>query len=226
MQYSKFWKMGSSQNSERKKAQVSSRTGMLILYTPAFLAGAASLIFLPLEDLRFSLVRLALAIHFGKRVLEVLFVHKFSGGMDVEAAMAISFSYFLSTSTMIYAQYLTNGSPEPPVELSPAGIMLFLIGICGNFYHHYLLSNLRAKGEKGYKLPQGGLFHLVLCPHYLFEIIDFFGLAFISQTLYAFSLAFGTLLYLTGRSIATMKWYESKFDDFPRNIKALVPYLF
>lgn len=146
--------------------------------------------------------------------------------MDVEAAITVTTSYFLSTVTTIYAQHLSRELPEPAIDLEYAGIGLFLLGIGGNFYHHVLLSKLRSGGEKQYRIPQGGLFGWVICPHYLFEILGFFGISCISQTLYSFSFTFGTAFYLIGRSYATWKWYKSKFDDFPKNVKALVPYIF
>lgn len=153
-------------------------------------------------------------------------MHKYSGGTEVDTAITISISYFLSTVSMIYSQHLTNGLPQPPIDLKYAGILLFLLGISGNFYHHYLLSKLRAEGDKKYKIPQGGLFDLVICPHYLFEILGFIGVSFISQNLYAFSYTFGTSFYLLGRSYATRRWYQSKFDDFSENTKAIIPYIF
>ncbi|MBA0571140.1 hypothetical protein Golob_004730, partial [Gossypium lobatum] len=77
--------------------------------------------------------------------------------------------------------------------------------ISGNFYHHYLLSKLRTKGDKEYKIPKGGLFELVICPHYLFEILEFLGISLISQTLYSFSVTLGSALYLMCRSYVTRK---------------------
>ena len=156
----------------------------------------------------------------------MLVVHQFSGGMILDSAIPISLSYFLSTASMIYAQHLSQDISEPPVDLKYPGILLFLIGIVGNFYHHYLLSKLRGNGDKEYRIPKGGLFDLVICPHYLFEIIDFLGISFISQTLYAFSFTLGTIFYLMGRSYATRRWYLSKFENFPEDVKALIPYLF
>ena len=158
--------------------------------------------------------------------LQVLFVHKYSGAMVLDSAIVISLSYFLSTVSMIYAQHLTQGLSDPPIDLKYPGVVLFLIGMCGNFYHHYQLSKLRKKGEKGYKIPKGGLFDLVICPHYLFEILIFVGVSFISQTLYSFCFTIGTIFYLIGRSYATRRWYLSKFEDFPKHVKALIPYVF
>ena len=85
---------------------------------------------------------------------------------------------------MIYAQHLAQEAAEPMLDLKYPGVALFLLGITGNFYHHCLLSRLRGKDDKGYKIPKGGLFRFVICPHYLFEIIEFVGVAFISQTIY------------------------------------------
>ncbi|KAF3434378.1 hypothetical protein FNV43_RR25481 [Rhamnella rubrinervis] len=227
LQYSKFWNSISQKSaSTQTTTELPSRTGMLILYVPAFLAPLMSLVLFPHEDIRVILLSSALAIHFFKRAFEVLFVHKYSGGMVLDSVIRISSGYFLATTSMIYGQHLTQGLAEPAVDLKYYGVVLFLIGITGNFYHHYILSQLRRNGEKEYKIPKGGLFGHVICPHYLFEIIGFLGFSFISQTLHAFSIATGAIFYLLGRSCATRRWYISKFEDFPQDVEALIPYVF
>ncbi|PON54701.1 3-oxo-5-alpha-steroid 4-dehydrogenase, C-terminal [Parasponia andersonii] len=222
--YSKFWNSG-SQN-RKTTMNLSSRTGMILFYAPSFLASLASFLILPRHDLRFLLLNLALIFHFFKRIFEVLFIHKYSGGMAIDGTIFVSVSYSLSTAMMIYAQHLSQDLVEPSIDLRFFGVVLFVIGIVGNFYHHFLLSQLRDKGEKVYKIPKGGLFGLVICPHYLFEIIMFLGFSFISQTSFTFSCAMGSLLYLMGRSYATRKWYLSKFEDFPRDLKVVIPFVF
>ncbi|VFQ81258.1 unnamed protein product [Cuscuta campestris] len=224
MNYSKFYR---SRSGQKSPARISSRTGMAIFYAPAFLAGAASFWIFPVADFRFRLVSAALTIHFFKRLLEVMFLHKYSGSVDVETTITISLSYFTGTANMIYSQHLVRGFPDPRVDLKIFGLVIFLLGITGNFYHHYLLSVLRRNdGEKQYKIPQGGLFGLVVCPHYLFEVLGFVGIACISQTLYASVFALGTCFYLMGRSVATRRWYLSKFENFPKGRKAMIPFLF
>ncbi|KAG6601242.1 3-oxo-5-alpha-steroid 4-dehydrogenase 2, partial [Cucurbita argyrosperma subsp. sororia] len=228
LQYSKFWNANNSatKSSNPEKFKISSRSGMLLLYAPAALAGAVSFWIFPNDDLRILLLKSALTLHFVKRNFEVLFIHKYSGKMALDSALIISLSYFSSTALMIYAQELSRTLPEPSIDLKFIGISLFLIGIIGNFYHHYILSQTRKKGETGYKIPKGGLFCVVICPHYLFEITVYFGFALISQTIYSLCFAIATAMYLGGRSYATRKWYLSKFEDFPQHIKALVPFVF
>ncbi|CAI9091431.1 OLC1v1026465C1 [Oldenlandia corymbosa var. corymbosa] len=206
--------------------KLSSRTGMLLLYSPASLAGLATFFIFPGGGIRFLLLKLAVTIHFSKRVLETLFVHKYSGVMMLDSAIIISSSYCFAAAAMIYIHRMTLGVAEPLIDLKYLGVFLFLVGIFGNFYHHLLLANLRANNEKGYKIPTGGLFDLVVCPHYLFEIIGFIGISFISQTLFSYTCAVGVALYLIGRSYTTRKWYISKFDNFPQNVKALIPFVF
>ncbi|GMI80515.1 hypothetical protein like AT5G16010 [Hibiscus trionum] len=223
LKYSKFFNASSSSSISSK---VPSRVGMFLLYTPAFLVGVASFWLFPDGDLRFLFLKSAITIHFFKRIFEVGFIHKYSGEMALDKLIIISFSYFFLSLSLIYTQTLNQGFPEPSIDLMYPGLVLFLVGICSNFYHHYLLSKLRTKGGKDYKIPKGGLFELVICPHYLFEILGFLGISLISQTLYSFSVTLGCAVYLGCRSYVTRRWYISKFDDFPKDTRAIIPYVF
>ncbi|XP_006658296.3 very-long-chain enoyl-CoA reductase [Oryza brachyantha] len=228
MAYSKFWQVVAGKRQDGGGRLLPSRRGMLVAYVPALVVAAVAFA-VPgaVEGMRAQLLAAALAVHFLKRVLEVLFVHQYSGSMPLTTAATISSSYFLITAAMLYAQHLAAGLPDPPVDLLYPGVAAFAVGIAGNFYHHFLLSQLRTTTAKTkeYRIPTGGLFALVACPHYLFEIVGFFGFAMIAQTVHALAVAAGAAAYLAGRSCATRRWYESKFEDFPASVKALVPYI-
>lgn len=82
LNYSKFWNVSANDsdgkrsltNKPRKQqqARLSGRTGMLLLYTPAFLVALASLVFFNHgDDARNLLLTSALALHFLKRIFEV-----------------------------------------------------------------------------------------------------------------------------------------------------------
>uniref|UniRef100_A0A8R7PDS8 3-oxo-5-alpha-steroid 4-dehydrogenase C-terminal domain-containing protein n=1 Tax=Triticum urartu TaxID=4572 RepID=A0A8R7PDS8_TRIUA len=122
--------------------------------------------------------------------------------MLLNTALTISSSYLLSAITMIYARHLAVELPDHTTDLLYPGVLLLAVGIAGNFYHHYLILQLRKGGDNdtGYKIPKGGLFEFITCPHYLFEITGFFGFAMISQTVYALAMASGMAGYLIGEA--------------------------
>jgi len=137
--------------------------------------------------------------------MQVLCVHKYSiSGVVLDSAILISSSYFSATSTMIYGQYLTQGFPEPQLDLKYPGILLFMLETFGNFYHHQVLASLRTNDDKEYKIPKGGLFDLVICPRYLFEVLGFIGIFFISQTLF---------LLLHFRHYCLLDWKELRYYE-------------
>lgn len=72
LQYSKFWNANSGSKLSAQESKLSSKYGMLLVYTPAFLAGAASFWLFPSGDERFFLLKSALTLHFFKRIFEVL----------------------------------------------------------------------------------------------------------------------------------------------------------
>lgn len=158
--------------------------------------------------------------------MQVLFVHKPSGSTSVEAIGVVSTSYFLQVCFLLYAQLLSSGFEARTPDLKWLGVALFLIGIVGNAYHHWMLAHLRKDGSKKYVVPHGGLFDLLVCPHYVFEMMDYVGLALISQTLYSWCMASFTIFYLTGRSIATKQWYKKKVEGFPEDRSVLIPGIF
>ncbi len=102
---------------------------------------------------------------------------------------------------------------------------MFVVGIAGNFWHHKILADLR-KNTTDYVIPRGGLFEQAACPHYLFEILTWLGIAMLSQHLFAYLTVLGMGSYLFARSLNTLKWYHEKFPDFPKGRKALIPFLF
>ena len=64
-----------------------------------------------------------------------------------------------------------------------------------------LLANLRRTGsEKGYKVPKGGLFSLVCCPHYACELVAWAGFAVFLNHAAPFCLLSFFVLYLFGRA--------------------------
>jgi hypothetical protein len=87
--YSKF-----AANKTKKVRLVPSKKGMLMLYSPAMMISFMLEFLSPYKPS--SLAGQLCFIHFLKRVMEVLFVHKYSGGMPLWTAILISIYYSLN----------------------------------------------------------------------------------------------------------------------------------
>jgi steroid 5-alpha reductase family enzyme len=105
------------------------------------------------------------------------------------------------------------------------GIILFLSGFAINKYHDRLLINLRPSSGNGYKIPFGGLFKYVSCPNFFGEIITWAGFFLVTFNLPALSFLIWTTVNLTARARDHHRWYINQFSDYPRDRKAIFPFL-
>ena len=218
--------------------KVSGRTNMLLIYTPALVySGYKVLEMGGLHggfDERMVLTASALATHFAKRVLETLFVHKYSSRVHPAVGGFIGIYYALVCGIILSFQSAVGADEYLPWCLA-VGASLFLIGEVGNFVHHLYLAALRPKEvdaadvmavRKSYKIPQAGLFSQVVCPHYLFELIAWLGIAVMTQEIHAYLVFLSMTSYLVGRSHAQKKWSIEKIPGFPKERKRMLPGLF
>ena len=104
------------------------------------------------------------------------------------------------------------------------GVLIFLIGMSINITSDNKLISLR-KVKMGYKIPKGKLFKYVSCPNYLGEIIEWLGFFIIVPSLASLSFFLWTLFNLIPRSINHHKWYKNKFKNYPKNRKAIIPFI-
>lgn len=79
--------------------------------------------------------------------------------------------------------------------------------------------------KKQYYLPEGGLYDLVSSPNYLGEILEWSGWAIATWSLPGLLFALGAVGCIGVRSIHTHKWYKDCFKDYPKNRKALIPFI-
>ncbi|KPK85678.1 MAG: hypothetical protein AMS27_06685 [Bacteroides sp. SM23_62_1] len=106
-----------------------------------------------------------------------------------------------------------------------AGCVLFLSGIYINIKSDEILLSLRKNSVNGYTIPVGGLFHYISCPNFLGEIIEWAGFALMCWSPAALAFALWTLINLVPRALDHHKWYKEKFEDYPRNRKAIIPFI-
>lgn len=106
------------------------------------------------------------------------------------------------------------------------GIGLFAFGYWLNHDSDARLRNLRKPGETGYKIPKGGGFRFVSSPHYLGELIEWTGWAIATWGLPTLAFVAWTAANLVPRANETHQWYLDKFDDYPKDRKRIIPFLY
>jgi len=105
------------------------------------------------------------------------------------------------------------------------GVILFFTGMYINMSSDNILLGLRKGGKKGYYIPYGGLFKYVSSPNLLGEIIEWLGWAMMSWCLPSFSFALWTMANLIPRALDHHYWYRRKFAGYPKDRKAVIPFL-
>lgn len=105
------------------------------------------------------------------------------------------------------------------------GVLLFAFGMAVNLHADEVLRSLRGKGDRGYRVPHGGLYRWVSSPNYLGEMIEWAGFALCTFSLPAAAFAAWTAANLFPRAIAHHRWYRARFDDYPRERRAVIPWV-
>ncbi|KAI8098749.1 3-oxo-5-alpha-steroid 4-dehydrogenase-domain-containing protein [Halteromyces radiatus] len=216
--YSKFTKFSKS------NTMVPSKYGMLVIYFPSMILCLIGVLWSLSQPRHVKLVALFSLLHFVKRIYEVLFIHHYSGQSLFKDNITIACSY---AGFSIIQLYFTSSVPKSRVNQFEilCGTLLYFFGEGLNHYHHLILADLRKDGSKEYKIPQGGLFNFIWCPHYLGEIIAFIAMSLLSQHISTLAFQSISILYLAVRAYNTRLWYEHKFGKIPKKA-CLVPGLF
>lgn len=127
-------------------------------------------------------------------------------------------SYISNYADHLNEQWLT----DPRFVL---GVALFGFGYYLNKRSDSILRNLRANSTTGYQIPQGFAFRYVSMPNYLGEILTWTGFAIASWSLAGLSFVVFTMANLVPRALANHRWYRDQFKDYPRERRAIFPFV-
>jgi protein-S-isoprenylcysteine O-methyltransferase Ste14 len=106
------------------------------------------------------------------------------------------------------------------------GALLFFGGFALCASSDRILRNLRAPGERGHRIPRGGAFRWVTAPNYLGEITQWLGWTIATWSTAGLAIALITVANLVPRALANHRWLGEHLPDYPRERRALIPYLF
>eukprot|EP00118_Oscarella_pearsei_P000821 m.5885 g.5885 ORF g.5885 m.5885 type:complete len:284 (+) comp14361_c0_seq2:28-879(+) len=125
--------------------------------------------------------------------------------------------------------YLTRIAEYPSGWLTQwnfvLGVPMFLLGWMINIHSDHILRNLRKPGETGYKIPKGGMFEFVSGANFLGEIVEWTGYSLAGWSFVTAIVPIFTVLNLIPRALHHHQNYHEKFEDYPKNRKAVFPYI-
>jgi 3-oxo-5-alpha-steroid 4-dehydrogenase 1 len=207
---------------------VPARIGWLVMESPAALVFAGVYV---TGAHRADLVPLVLLLlweaHYGYRAFVYPWRLRGSTRMPVVIAlMAIAFNvlngYLNARWVAQYGDYPTRWLADPRFL---AGVVLFAAGLAVNRDADRRLRALRNADSVGYQIPRGGLYRWVSCPNYLGEMVEWFGWALLSWSPAGLAFAVYTTANLLPRGIDHHAWYRERFDGYPAERRAVIPFL-
>ena len=141
------------------------------------------------------------------------------------SAMAFTFfnGFMQSHYLLSYQCYTEEWMKTPQFVL---GMILFAVGMAINIHSDQLLIGLRKPGETGYKIPTGGLYDYVTGANFFGESLEWCGLALASCSPTSAVFAFFSTSFLGLRAYHHHSYYLKKFENYPRNRKVFIPFLF
>jgi very-long-chain enoyl-CoA reductase len=156
-------------------------------------------------------------LHFLKRELETMFVHKFSSNsMPAWNILRNSFFYWAMSGLLCAFDIYGPGSFADRDELVPLdylGLGLFFFGEICNFTVHLHLSSLRSRGGTERGIPNCIGSSLVTSPNYMFEVIAWLGVILISRSWAVVAFISVGISYMRSWSRGKEKALRQEFGD-------------
>lgn len=175
------------------------------------------------------LLMAAWVAHFARRSAESLWLHRYSKTTFPWSDAVIEYVYYWGFGIWIGLA----AAQAPNLDaLSFAGLTLFVLAEAGNARAHRMLARLRHDQPGARRVPQGFLFELVSCPHYLCEILSWTGFALMARSWAALGfVGLGSAILIAWATVRHRS-YRKDFDGqegrqlYPARRRALVPFVY
>ena len=202
---------------------IDNKLGWIIMELPALLICPAIYFYFKV-DFDISIMFICLwIIHYFNRTIIFPFRIK-TKGKKMPLAIVISAFFFNIVNGLINGYFLSNINLHSVSIFLITGFLLFVLGLYINISSDNKLINLR-KIKKGYFVPKGGLFKYISCPNFFGEILEWFGFALMTFNIGSLSFFIWTCCNLIPRALAHHTWYKNKFNEYPKERKAILPFL-
>ena len=145
--------------------------------------------------------------------------------MPISIALSAFFFNIVNVSIQAFGIfYFTEYSSDwisSPIFIS--GLTLFLIGMFINMKSDYYIASMKKIKGPGYHIPDGFLYKYISAPNYFGEIIEWIGWAILTWSISGVVFLIWVIANLFPRAISHHRWYKNKFDNYPKNRKAIIP---
>ncbi|XP_043499424.1 very-long-chain enoyl-CoA reductase [Polistes fuscatus] len=170
-------------------------------------------------------------IHYAKRLLETLFVHRFSHATMPLRNLFKNCSYYWLFA-MYVAYHVNHPLYTPPSKLYfYVGLVTFAFCELGNLFIHLALRDLRPPGSTVRKIPVATgnlwtlLFNFVSCPNYTYEIGSWIGFTIMTSCLPAGLFTLAGAYQMTMWALGKHRAYKKEFSQYPKVRKAIFPFI-
>jgi hypothetical protein len=149
---------------------------------------------------------------------------------DMPISIMLSGALFNTLNAYIISRWINTLGPEYALSWlwDPRfiiGVVIFFAGFRINTHSDSILRNLLKPGETGYKIPRGGMFKYVSGANYLGELMEWLGYAIATWSLPGLVFFLWTAANLAPRALSSHKWYRETFPEYPKDRKALIPFI-
>ncbi|KAG7091181.1 hypothetical protein E1B28_010233 [Marasmius oreades] len=176
-------------------------------------------------------------LHFAKRVLESIFVHRFSHGtMPLSNIFKNSAHYHILSGVFLACDLYRPGysATSPYIKGTQKNDETYLWTFASvwalfellNLSAHLTLRNLRPAGTKKRAIPYGIGFSLVSCPNYFFESMAWLTLSVMTGSYAAYFFTVVGTAQMLSWALKKHRNYKEEFGkEYPRNRKAMFPFI-
>ena len=188
------------------------------------------LIFLMAKPSAYTWVFFAMwQLHYVYRSL--IYPFRLKNAKQVPIFITISATFFTTVNGFVNAYWLTHFQEITFSTLQTqhfiVGLILFVSGFVINVNSDNILFAINKNKKPGvYKIPYGGMFRFLSSPNYFVEILEWIGWGVATWSIAGFSFTLWTIANLAPRALAHHRWYRAQFSNYPKERKALIPFLY
>lgn len=210
-----------------------STSGMVtngFLFTSSYCLGVLTLVLLAffrlLPNNQYALYwNVVFLVHLWRRIYECVCIHRFSVKLVEFYKVPLAWLFYIM---VILSMNLALKDENEPLHylFVPLSLFVFLVGSISQHKCHLILASTRTNGSSDYVIPQGYLFELVSCPHYLSEIAIYLSFVLLyPRTWIPMSIFAFVCTNLVATALESHTWYKDTFPKYPGERTAILPYL-